>query len=76
MKANKHITIAIDGYSSTGKSTIAKQLASQLGYIYVDTGAMYRMVTLYAIQRGFIGTGFFEVEKLIAELDQIHLSFI
>lgn len=76
MKANKYITIAIDGYSSTGKSTIAKQLANQLGYIYVDTGAMYRMVTLYAIQRGFIGTGFFEVEKLIAELDQIHLGFI
>ena len=76
MKANKHITIAIDGYSSTGKSTIAKQLANQLGYIYVDTGAMYRMVTLYAIQKGFIGTGFFEVEKLIAELDQIHLGFV
>ncbi len=76
MKANKYITIAIDGYSSTGKSTIAKQLANQLGYIYVDTGAMYRMVTLYAIQRGFIGTGFFKVEKLIAELDQIHLGFI
>jgi CMP/dCMP kinase len=76
MKANKYITIAIDGYSSTGKSTIAKQLANQLGYIYVDTGAMYRMVTLYAIQKGFIGKGFFEVEKLIAELDQIHLGFI
>ncbi|MGB2129394.1 MAG: (d)CMP kinase [Flavicella sp.] len=76
MTAKKHITIAIDGYSSTGKSTIAKQLANQLGYIYVDSGAMYRMVTLYAIQRGFIGDGFFEVEKLISELDQIQLGFI
>ena len=44
------ITIAIDGYSSTGKSTIAKQLAKALGYIYVDTGAMYRAVTLFAIR--------------------------
>ena len=48
------ITIAIDGYSSTGKSTIAKRLASTLNYIYVDTGAMYRAVTLFALQEGVI----------------------
>ena len=50
----KKITIAIDGFSSTGKSTLAKQLADWLDYIYVDTGAMYRAVTLFAMQQGFI----------------------
>ena len=50
----KNIIIAIDGFSSTGKSTIAKQLAKTLGYVYVDTGAMYRAVTLYAIQNNYI----------------------
>lgn len=50
----KKITIAIDGHSSCGKSTMAKQLAKQLGYIYVDTGAMYRAVTLYAMRNGLI----------------------
>ena len=49
------ITIAIDGYSSTGKSTLAKQLAKTLGYVYIDTGAMYRAVTLYALRHGFVG---------------------
>ena len=48
------ITIAIDGYSSTGKSTVAKQLADHLGYVYVDSGAMYRAVTLFAMQNGII----------------------
>ena len=48
------ITIAIDGYSSTGKSTVAKQLADWLGYVYVDSGAMYRAITLYAMQNGYI----------------------
>ncbi len=47
----KKITIAIDGFSSTGKSTVAKQLAKELGYVYVDTGAMYRAVTLYALRK-------------------------
>ena len=50
----KKITIAIDGFSSTGKSTIAKQLAKQLAYIYVDSGAMYRAVTFYAMQENYI----------------------
>jgi len=71
----KNITIAIDGFSSTGKSTIAKQLAKQLAYVYVDSGAMYRAVTLYAMQDKFISEDFFYKEKLISNLDNIHLSF-
>lgn len=69
------ITIAIDGYSSTGKSTIAKQLAKKLGYVYVDSGAMYRSVTLYAIRKGLISKDDFNKEALIYHLDKIHLSF-
>ncbi|PTX62690.1 cytidylate kinase [Kordia periserrulae] len=71
----KKIIIAIDGFSSTGKSTIAKQLATALAYIYVDTGAMYRAVTLYAMRKGFIDEHHFEVNDLVAALDEIHLSF-
>jgi len=70
------ITIAIDGYSSTGKSTIAKQLAMALGYIYVDTGAMYRAVTLFAIRKGFTTEEKFENPKgLVSALSDIHLKF-
>ncbi len=71
----KKITIAIDGYSSTGKSTVAKQLADWLSYIYVDTGAMYRAVTLYAMQKGYIADGFFDKEALIKALPGIEISF-
>ena len=71
----KHITIAIDGFSSTGKSTLAKQLAKALGYVYVDTGAMYRAVTLYALQNDFINKGYFKVNDFVLELDKINLSF-
>ncbi len=71
----KKITIAIDGYSSTGKSTVAKQLADWLEYIYVDTGAMYRAVTLYAMENGLIADGFFDKESLIKGLDDIEISF-
>lgn len=69
------ITIAIDGYSSTGKSTVAKQLAKFLGYIYVDSGAMYRAVTLFAMEGGYIDEDNFDVEGLILNLDTIHISF-
>lgn len=69
------ITIAIDGFSSTGKSTVAKQLAAALGYVYVDSGAMYRAVTLYAMQNGFIETDCFDKEGLISQLEYINISF-
>ncbi len=70
------ITIAIDGYSSTGKSTVAKQLADWLDYIYVDTGAMYRAVTLYAMRKGMISDGFFDKESLIKKLDDVKITFV
>lgn len=71
----KNITIAIDGFSSTGKSTLAKQLAKHLGYIYVDTGAMYRAVALFAMENGFINKETFDKEKLISILSDIKLHF-
>lgn len=69
------ITIAIDGFSSTGKSTVAKQLADYLGYIYVDTGAMYRAVTLFAMRNDFISEIIFDKESLINALAGIDISF-
>ena len=71
----KKITIAIDGYSSTGKSTLAKELAKALEYVYVDSGAMYRAVTYFAMQNGYIGPEFFDKETLIASLPYIKLHF-
>lgn len=71
----KNITIAIDGFSSTGKSTLAKQLAKHLGYIFVDTGAMYRAVTLFSIQNGYISADYFDKETLINSLPNIKLHF-
>jgi CMP/dCMP kinase len=72
---NKKIIIAIDGFSSTGKSTLAKELAKHLGYVYVDTGAMYRAVALFAMQNGYIGKDFFDIESLINSLPFIKLGF-
>ncbi len=72
---SKKITIAIDGFSSTGKSTLAKQLAKHLGYVYVDTGAMYRAVTFFAMQSGYITTDFFDKQTLINSLPSIKLHF-
>ena len=74
MNQNK-IIIAIDGYSSTGKSTVAKQLAKHLGYVYIDSGAMYRAITYFAMTHGFISTESFNVEGLISELDNIQVNF-
>lgn len=71
----KNITIAIDGFSSTGKSTIAKELATKLKYVYVDSGAMYRAVTLYAMQHNLISEEYFLKEQLINALDNIKLAF-
>ncbi|MBG6111949.1 cytidylate kinase [Flavobacterium sp. CG_9.10] len=72
---DKKITIAIDGFSSTGKSTLAKQLAKHLGYVYVDTGAMYRAVTFFAMQNGYINPDSFDKESLINSLPFIKLHF-
>lgn len=72
----RKITIAIDGHSSCGKSTMAKDLAREIGYIYVDTGAMYRCVTLYALRHGlFAPDGAVNEERLRALLDDIDISF-
>ena len=71
----KKIIIAIDGHSSCGKSTMAKTLAKKIGYTYIDTGAMYRAVTLYAMRRGFIGKDGIDEEALRKELPQIKISF-
>ncbi|WP_306350351.1 (d)CMP kinase [Flavobacterium sp. '19STA2R22 D10 B1'] len=71
----KRITIAIDGFSSTGKSTIAKELAQQLGYVYVDTGAMYRAVTLYAMRNHWIDQDHFDKANLVQHLSDIKLLF-
>jgi cytidylate kinase len=72
---DKKITIAIDGFSSTGKSTLAKQLAKHLGYVYVDTGAMYRAVTLHAMRSNFINSDGFNKQALIESLPQVDLKF-
>jgi cytidylate kinase len=72
----KKITIAIDGYSSTGKSTIAKELAKRLKYLYVDTGAMYRAVTLYAMENNFFKNDIFLEDLFISNLDNIKLHFV
>lgn len=71
----KRITIAIDGFSSCGKSTMAKRLAKELGYIYVDTGAMYRTVTLFALRNQLIVDNQLDINKLIALLPQIEVGF-
>lgn len=71
----EHIVIAIDGYSSTGKSTLAKALAKELSLIYVDTGAMYRAVTLFALRHKLIGPDFFKKEALIEQLPLIKVEF-
>ncbi len=72
----KKITIAIDGFSSTGKSTVAKRLAKELGYVYVDTGAMYRAVTLYMMRKVFVAEGNFDEEAIIRHLPFINLKFV
>lgn len=72
----KKITIAIDGFSSTGKSTLAKQLANKLHYVYVDTGAMYRAVALFAMQQEIISADYFDEEKLIENIDKINIHFV
>lgn len=71
----KKIIVAIDGFSSSGKSTMARELAKRVGYIYIDSGAMYRAVTLYAMRKGLISDGIVNTEALIPLLPQIKVSF-
>ena len=71
----KKITIAIDGFSSTGKSTLAKQLAAALGYVYVDTGAMYRAVAYFAMQHNLVSETHLDKASLITQLPTINLRF-
>lgn len=70
----KKITIAIDGHSSCGKSTMAKDLARRIGYVYIDTGAMYRAVTLFAMRHNLIANGHVDAAKLQEEMGNIHIS--
>lgn len=70
----KKITIAIDGHSSCGKSTMAKDLARRIGYVYIDTGAMYRAVTLFAMRHNLISNGQVDAAKLQEEMGNIHIS--
>lgn len=71
----KKITIAIDGFSSCGKSTMAKDLAREIGYIYIDSGAMYRAVTLYSMENGIFEGDRIDAEKLKKQIGDIHISF-
>ncbi len=73
--SGKKIVIAIDGHSSCGKSTVAKTLARMLNYIYIDSGAMYRAVTLYALRMGLIKNGIPDIAKIIDELKNIKITF-
>lgn len=78
MKGNddrKKIIVAIDGYSSSGKSTMARELAARVGYVYVDSGAMYRAVTLYAMENGMAPDGNLDTKALVEALQQIDIAF-
>lgn len=73
--SSRKITIAIDGYSSCGKSTLAKALAKEFDYIFIDTGAMYRAVTLFAMRNGWVGPDFLDADSLTHHLDEVSLRF-
>ena len=76
MSDTKHkIIIAVDGFSSCGKSTFAKAIARRMGYIFIDTGAMYRAVTLYALEHGAIRSGIVDEDAVVGLLDQITITF-
>ena len=72
---NKRIIIALDGHSSCGKSTFAKAIAARLGYIFIDTGAMYRAVALYAMEHGAIESGIVDEDSIVAMLNEINIDF-
>lgn len=72
----KKFIIAIDGYSSCGKSTFAKAIAKELNYLYIDSGAMYRAVTLFCMRNSFIGEGWINKEGIISEISNININFV
>lgn len=72
----KRLIIAIDGYSSCGKSTFAKSIAKVLNYIYIDSGAMYRTVTLYCLRKNFIGKGRLNISGILSELKDVGIDFV
>jgi len=73
---NNKLIIAIDGYSSCGKSTFAKAIAKELNYIYIDSGAMYRAVTLFCLRKGLVGEGFMDYPGILQILSDIHIEFV
>jgi len=73
---NKKLIIAIDGYSSCGKSSFAKAIAKELNYIYIDSGAMYRAVTLYCMRNGLSGNDFVKTGSIISSLNDININFV
>lgn len=75
MKQNNKIVIAIDGFSSCGKSTMAKGLAKRIGYIYIDSGAMYRAVTLYCINHNLVDGNLIDENSLKKQMQNIHIEF-
>jgi len=72
----KKLIIAIDGYSSCGKSTFARAIAKELNYIFIDSGAMYRAVTLFYMRRNLVGEGFINIDGIVSELNDIHIEFV
>ena len=72
----KELIIAIDGYSSCGKSTFAKAIAKEMNYLYIDSGAMYRAVTLYCMRKNFINKEWMHAESIIAEISEINVNFV
>lgn len=75
IKGKKKIIIAVDGFSSCGKSTFAKAIATELGYIYIDSGAMYRAVTLFALRQGLVADGVADVDRILAAMPEISITF-
>jgi cytidylate kinase len=73
---NRKLIIAIDGYSSCGKSTFAKSVAKELNYIFIDSGAMYRAVTLYCMRRNYINGNEVNVSAIVSEVNNIYIDFV
>ncbi len=73
---DKKLIIAIDGYSSCGKSTFAKSIAKELSYIFIDSGAMYRAVTLYCMRKKFVGPDWLNIDGVLSELKEINIDFV